>query len=123
MTRKLTFLILALFALIAGPGWGQSRAHYLGTFEKITSADDFTTGYYVITGMDVDKALGNTANSDKRIVGVSVSISNNTITNPSDVVVYYSTVDGTTCTFQNYNNRKYMYQVSNTSGYREWQRR
>ena len=24
MTRKLTFLILALFALISGPGWGQT---------------------------------------------------------------------------------------------------
>lgn len=32
MTRKLTFLILALFALIAGPGWGQ-------TYEKVMELD------------------------------------------------------------------------------------
>ena len=47
MTRKLTFLILALFALIAGPGWGQ-------TYEKVmeldmTTKDAGTSAYNTTT--------------------------------------------------------------------------
>ena len=34
MTRKLTFLILALFALISGPGWGQTTTTTTYTFNS-----------------------------------------------------------------------------------------
>lgn len=34
MTRKFTFLILALFALISGPGWGQTRDNITLTAES-----------------------------------------------------------------------------------------
>ena len=45
MTRKLTFLILALFALIAGPGWGQTKTDYTELF-TVTSADVVSNSSY-----------------------------------------------------------------------------
>ena len=41
MTRKLTFLILALFALIAGPGWGQTT-FYHETFGTVSANTDYS---------------------------------------------------------------------------------
>ena len=47
MTRKLTFLILALFTLIAGPGWGQSREALTTTLTNanIVAAGDANSSY------------------------------------------------------------------------------
>ncbi|MDO5342824.1 MAG: InlB B-repeat-containing protein [Bacteroidia bacterium] len=118
MKKKFTFLIAAMALIFAMMGsreaWGQ--ANYSGTFTRITSADDFATGYYVVTGAGTTKALGNTANSNKRIEGVDVTINENSITNPSNSVVYYITRTENTCTFQNVGNSKYMYQAATASG-------
>ena len=96
---------------------------YTGTFTKITSTSDFTTGYYVVAASEsassnAGYALGNSVNSDKRMPGVSVTITNNntTISDPNDAIVWYITVSGTTITMQNVNNSKYLYQASTTSG-------
>lgn len=43
MTRKLTFLILALFALISGPGWGQN-------YQLVTSTSDLVAGCNYVIG-------------------------------------------------------------------------
>ena len=40
MTRKLTFLILALLALIAGPGWGQTLTTYTMTIDGSNSGNN-----------------------------------------------------------------------------------
>lgn len=40
MTRKLTFLILALFALIAGPGWGQAPTTYTMTIDGFNNGEN-----------------------------------------------------------------------------------
>ena len=52
MTRKLTFLILALFALIAGPGaeaWGQEKAD---TYERLTSIANIDESAQYVLGID-----------------------------------------------------------------------
>ncbi|MCQ2302697.1 MAG: InlB B-repeat-containing protein [Bacteroidales bacterium] len=43
MTRKLTFLILALFALISGPGWGQTRETKTLTFALTSNPGGWPT--------------------------------------------------------------------------------
>ena len=107
--------MLLLFALIAGSSSVWATA-YTGTFNKITSANDFTTGYYVITGSGVAKALGTEVNSNKRMPGQAVTITSDAITNPDEAVVWYVTRSTNTCTFQNVSNSKYLSQVSTTSG-------
>lgn len=116
-------MFVMLFLAGVGNAWG-----YTGRFAEVTSMDDLTTGYYVVTpglsASTLNKALGPTANSDKRIPGVTVSISGSTpnryISNPGDTVVYLITktvVSGTTYyTFYNVGKSKYLYQSSTTSG-------
>jgi hypothetical protein len=115
MKKLLLKSMLLLCALIAGSSsvWATK---YTGTFNQITSASDFTTGYYVITGSGYDKALGTEINSNKRMPGQNVTISNNTITDPDETIVWYITRTSNTCTFQNVSNEKYLSQVSTTSG-------
>ncbi len=64
MTRKLTFLILALFALIAGPGWGQTRVNITLTaesgFQSSYQDDNFTVGDF---GFSFSGAMYNAKNS------------------------------------------------------------
>ena len=72
MTRKLTFLILALFALIAGPGWGQN-------YVKVTSTGDLTDGQYLIVYETGNVALNGMLTADAAQNTVAVTISNNTI--------------------------------------------
>ena len=115
--RKLLSLLTAL--LFAGSMWG---ATYNGTFTKITSANDLTTGYYVIvaseTASNADYALGSTITaSNNRVPGVEVTItSGTTITDPDDAIVYLITKNGNNYTFQNVNTSKYLYQSGTTSG-------
>ena len=128
MKRRFTILTAALalltFLVIPMGMRGQTRENYQGTFSRISNVSDFVTGYYVVTpsqsALTTNKALGNTVDSNKRIAGVNVTISNNQIVNPVNTVVYYITVSTsgstTTCTFQNVNTGKYMYQASTTSG-------
>lgn len=123
MKKKFTFLIAALALLtmmvLPGKAVGQDRANFSGTFTKITSTSDLTTGFYVITGSESastsNKAMGNSV-STGRVSGVTVTISSNTITNPSEDVVYYITKSGDNYTFKNIGNGKYLYQASTTSG-------
>ena len=126
--RQLRYAVVILLLTIGvGNVWGDT---YTGTFTKITSTDDFTTGYYVIVASEdaatkvsgsmqynTDYALGNAINKGKRVVGVSVTItSGTTITNPSEDIVYYITKSGSNYTFQNYSTSKYLTQSGNDSG-------
>ena len=54
MKKRFTILIAAavmLLAIMLQPTrlWGQEKATYNGTFTRISSTDDFVTGYYVVT--------------------------------------------------------------------------
>ena len=94
-------------------------ATYTGTFRKITSTDSLQTGYYVITSSESAgsrKALGTTINSDKRATGQNVTISNDTIRNPDNTIVFLITKSSANYTFYNVNSSKYLYQASTTSG-------
>lgn len=97
-------------------------ATYEGTFTKITSTSNFTTGYYVVAASEsassnAGYALGNTVDANKRMTGISVTITNGTtITNPSDAIVWYITVSETTITMKNVGDQKYLYQTGTTSG-------
>ena len=72
MTRKLTFLILALLALIAGPGakaWGQK----ITTLADITSGNNYYIGattsstdyYFYVDGSSTSTSTAGTAKSTK----------------------------------------------------------
>ena len=60
MTRRFTFLILALLALIGGPGWGQAREDLALTFDLSSNPGDWPTANsttltnYTYTLDDVD---------------------------------------------------------------------
>ena len=114
--------VVLLLTIGIGNVWG---ATYTGTFTKITSTEDFTTGYYVICGAAEatanntnrgNFAMGSTitsSSSNRQVEAVSVSIvGGTTITNPDNTIVYYITVSGTTCTFMNVNTNKYLYQTA-----------
>ena len=114
---KLFFALFAMLALGVGNAWAET---YTGDFEKITSVNELTTGHYVIVASESSSnknfAVGSTVNSNKRIEGVSVTISSDKISNPDDAIVYYVTKVGTKYTFQNVNTSKYLNQASTTSG-------
>lgn len=100
--------------------WG---AAYSGTFNKITSASDLVTGYYVVVGSEsatsnADMAMGATVSSG-RMTGVAVTFDQTgktSITNPDNAIVWYVTVSGTTCTFKNMSTSTYLSNSSTTSG-------
>ena len=119
MLKHLHFrIMLLLCALVAGVSSVWATA-YNGVFNKITTSDDFTTGYYVVTSSEsaaTIKALGSTVDSNKRMPGQNVTISNGTITNPDNSIVWYITVSGTIITMKNVNTNTYLYQASTTSG-------
>ena len=106
-----------MLALGVTNAWAET---YTGDFEKITSVNKLTTGHYVIVASESSSnknfAVGSTVNSNKRIEGVSVTISSDKISNPDDAIVYYVTKVGTKYTFQNVNTSKYLNQASTTSG-------
>ena len=104
-------LVMFLTLTVSAEVWG-----YTGTFEKITSTSQLTTGYYIIVASADAKAVGNTVDSNKRIAGVDVTISNNNITNPDDAIVYYIAKSGDNYTFNNVGNGEYLYQASTTKG-------
>ena len=114
---KLFFALFAMLALGVTNAWAET---YTGDFEKITSVNELTTGYYVIVASESSSnknfAVGSTVNTNKRIEGVSVTISSDKISNPDDAIVYYVTKVGTKYTFQNVNTSKYLNQASTTSG-------
>ena len=123
LDTKLWLITMMLMLFSSGATWATA---YSGTFKKITSTSDFTTGYYVVAASEsassnADYALGNSVDANKRMTGVSVSISSGTtITNPDDAIVWYITVSstnsGTTFTMKNVSNNKFLYQTSTTSG-------
>lgn len=78
MTRKLTFLILALFALIAGPGWGQSKGNG-DSYELVTSAPTDWSGTYLFAYVNGTSAYVYNGTDSGANNGVSATISSNTI--------------------------------------------
>ncbi len=111
----------------SGNAWG---ANVTGTFTKITSTDALTTGYYIIVGSEdasqkvsgatvanPNYALGNAVDNNKRVTGVSVTItSGTTISNPDEALVYLITKSSSNYTFLNVNTNKYLYQAGTTKG-------
>lgn len=118
MKQKLKWAFVLLSVMLSTNLWG---ANHTGTFKKITSVDDLTTGYYVVTASsnassNAGYALGSTVNSDKRATGVSVIISKNAISDPATTIVYYITKNTSGYSFKNESTGKYLYQASTTSG-------
>ena len=71
MTRKLTFLILALFALISGPGWGQN-------YQLVTSTDDLVAGCNYVIGNGKSgsvKFMSTVENANNRKITNDITVS------------------------------------------------
>ena len=117
-TKGIRFIALLtmLFTVGVGQMWG-----YTGTFtlvESYNSSTGLESGYYVITASPSSstiKAMGTTISSG-RATGQTVTISNKTITNPTDAIVWYIEKSGNTYSFKNVNDNNYIYQYSTTSG-------
>ena len=117
-TKGIRFVAVLTLLLTVGIGtmWG-----YTGTFKLVESYDSSTgleSGYYVITASPSAssiKAMGTTISSG-RATGQTVTISNKTITNPSDAIVWYIEKSETTYSFKNVNDNKYIYQSSTSKG-------
>ena len=124
MKKILLFLSFLLMSI------GVFGTNVTGTFNKITSIDDLTTGYYIIVGSEdatqkvsgqtvanPNYALGNAVDGNKRVTGVSITItSSTTITNPDETLVYLITKNSSNYTFLNVNTSEYLYQSGTTSG-------
>lgn len=124
---RLVAISAVLLTMGVGNAWG---AAVTGTFNKITSTDALTTGYYIIVGSEdatqkvsgktvanPNYALGNAVDGNKRVTGVSVTItSGTTISNPDETLVYLITKSSSNYTFLNVNTNKYLYQANTTSG-------
>ena len=114
--KRLAMVLTMLLIVGIGQAWG-----YTGTFtlvESYNSSTGLENGYYVITASPSAssvKAMGTTISSG-RATGQPVSISNKTITNPSDAIVWYIEKSGSTYSFKNVNDNKYIYQSSTSSG-------
>ena len=120
-------MLVMLFTIGVGNGWGTAVT---GTFNKITSTDALTTGYYIIVGSEdasqkvsgetvanPNYALGNAVDNNKRVTGVSVTItSGTTISNPDEALVYLITKSSSNYTFLNVNTNTYLYQAGTTNG-------
>ena len=91
MTRKLTFLILALFALISGPGWGQ-------TYELVMELDMTTQavgcGAYNTTTTYGDWKIVYGANNNKGWAYFKMGGKNTTISSYNPCYIYYSANSG-----------------------------
>ena len=71
MTRKFTFLILALFALIASPGWGQN-------YQLVTSTDDLVAGCNYVIGNGKSgsvKFMSTVENANNRKITNDITVS------------------------------------------------
>ena len=109
-TRYFFFVLLAVG--FAGSVWA---APFTGTFIKITSTDDLTTGYYVIAASEDARAsymfvMGSEVKNN-RITGVDGSLTriSTTITNPDNSIVYRITKKKNKYTFYNVGRSGWLY--------------
>ena len=79
MTHKFTFIILAFFALISDPGWGQSKGTG-DSYELVTSAPTDWSGTYLFAYVNGANAYVYNGTDSGAKNGVSAAISNNAIT-------------------------------------------
>ncbi|MDX9846333.1 MAG: Ig-like domain-containing protein [Tenuifilaceae bacterium] len=94
--RKLATILIALTLLVwSNLGWGQYSGS--GTFEQITTLEEIESGtYYVLYGINgsYTGAMTNTI-SGGRMGNTSVSLTENTIVNPSTSIVWLITGNST----------------------------
>lgn len=112
--------VLAVFAMFFCCVGSVTAGTFTGTFTKISSTDDLTTGYYIIAASEnatlPDYAMSSTYKSG-HIDGVSVSISEGTtITNPDSTIVFYFKKKNSNYTIQNVKTTWFVYQSSTASG-------
>lgn len=108
---KYLYTSLLLFCFAIGKMWASP-----GTFTKITSTDDFTTGYYVLVASESSTSNANyamgasvTTTTAKNVLAGAVTITNGTtITNPHDSIVYKVTKTADGWIFQNVKTSQYL---------------
>ena len=120
-TRHFFSVLLIAAMWCANSVWA---ATFTGTFQKITSTDDLTTGYYVIAASESAQAnsnyiMGSEIVSD-RVLGVAKSlVDSTTITNPDSSTVYLLTKTNKftkTYKFYSVKEKKYLSQTKTASG-------
>jgi len=107
--KHLTFFKAGLLAVALMVGGVNAFADYSGTgvFNKITSMNELTDGYYVITGGTTAYAMGNTHNGTL-LAREEVSIASGQITNPAVSVVWRIQTNGSGRTIYNEAIAKYV---------------
>ena len=120
MTTRYFFFVL----LAVGFAGSVLAAPFTGTFTKITSTDDLTTGYYVIAASESASTspnyiMGSTI-AGGLVLGIEKSLTDSTvITNPDSVAVYLITKKGNKYyqyySFYSVVETKYLYQTSSSS--------
>lgn len=119
MTSRHFFSALMIAAMCcANSVWA---ATFTGTFQKITSVDDLTTGYYVIAASESASTSPNYIMGSEivsgRVLGVAKSlVDSTTITNPDSTTVYLITKRGTKYytyyTFYSLTEKRYLVQTN-----------
>lgn len=84
MTRKLTILILALFALISGPGWGQKAS---GAYTLVTDASTLSSGDVIVLGCAGKGTAAGAMGTGAFLTSVDATISNGTLTSANAIEI------------------------------------
>lgn len=109
---RFVLAVLAMFFCCVG---SVTAGTFTGTFTKITSTDDLTTGYYIIAASEDAMysyyAMGTTVSSG-HINGVQITITDSTtITNPDSTIVFLITKNNGNYTFKNIKLAQNVYQA------------
>jgi hypothetical protein len=108
-------LIMVAILMMAFLAWGQYSGS--GTFNKITSIDDLTDGYYVIANSGEAFAMNNT-NAGSYFQHTAITPSSGSITDPSTAIVWEIKTDGAGRTVYNHSSAKYVsYSGSSNAAY------
>ena len=93
--RKFTFLKMMLLAVVMLAGSMGVKGQYTGsgTFNKITSLDDLTDGYYVVVNSGDAYAMNNT-NAGSYFAHTAITPSAGTIINPAAAIVWKIETNG-----------------------------
>ena len=84
MTRKLTFLILALFALISGPGWGQKAS---GAYTLVTDASTLSSGDVIVLGCAEKGKAAGAMGTGAFLTSVTATTSNGSLTSADAIEI------------------------------------
>lgn len=105
--RRLLTGVLAMVFVLGSAGIANAQYSGTGTFNKISSIEDLTDGYYVVTQVSNTPAMSNSHNGTL-LAPVTATIASNQIINPAVTIVWKIETNETGRTIYSENSEKYV---------------